>query len=104
MRLIEKSQSSPMAASWLAPAALKYRRLADRRPLVTPYHRSTRSTIALLSAYTLSGWIGADSTTGTVAGVPYTEHDDEKTMSRTPAFIAASTSVAVPSMLLRQYF
>src|SRR5262245_32799858 len=103
MRLIEKSQSSPIAASWLAPAALKYRRLTERRPLVRPYHRRMRSTIAFDSAYTLSGRIGADSTTGTSAGVPYTEHEDEKTMSRTPARIAASTRRAVPSTLLRQY-
>ena len=50
----------------------------------------------------LSGWIGASSVTGTTAGVPYTEHDDEKTMSLTPAVSIASTSFTVPVTLFSQ--
>ena len=41
--------------------------------------------------------------TGTTAGVPYTEHDDENTMSLTPAVSIASTSFTVPVTLLNQY-
>ena len=70
---------------------------------MTPYHRSIRSTVAFDSAYTLSGRMSAVSPTGTSSGVPYTEHDDENTTSRTPPRSAASTSVAVPSTLLCQY-
>ncbi|CAB4886391.1 unannotated protein [freshwater metagenome] len=70
---------------------------------VTPYQCSTRSVIALVSAYTLSGPMGADSFTGTVAGVPYTEHDEENTNCETPAPNTASMSRAEPSTLLRQY-
>jgi hypothetical protein len=40
-----------------------------------------RSTIALVSAYTLSGEMGASSVTGTVVGVPLTEQLDENTIS-----------------------
>src|SRR5688572_11896282 len=92
-----------MRASKLAPAALKYLRLTLRSPVTSPYHFRTRSTIAFVSAYTDSGWIVCDSSTGTAAGVPYTEHDDEKTTLRTPARDAASSRRTVPSTLLRKY-
>ena len=35
--------------------------------------------------------------------MPYTEHDDENTMSLTPAVSIASTSFTVPVTLLSQY-
>jgi hypothetical protein len=41
--------------------------------------------------------------TGTPAGVPWTEHDYENTMSSTPVARHASMSSTVPVTLLRQY-
>ena len=41
--------------------------------------------------------------TGTVVGVPYTEHDEENTNSRTSAARHASISSTVPATLFRQY-
>ena len=58
------SQFSPSTPSLLAPAALKYRKLTQRRPCVTPYQLMMRSIIAFVSAYTFSGLIEADSVTG----------------------------------------
>ena len=43
------------------------------------------------------------SVTGTEAGVPLTEHDDEKTIWVTPARSSASTSWTVPATLFIQY-
>ena len=70
---------------------------------MTPYQCRIRSTIALVSAYTLSGAIGASSATGITAGVPFTEQLDENTMSRTPAARIASTRSTVPPTLFTQY-
>src|SRR6478609_5561798 len=92
-----------MRLSALAPAALKYRRLTERSPWVCSYHRRIRSVVALDSAYTLSGWIGAASVTGTTAGVPYTEHEDENTIWSMPTAESASANLAVPATLLIQY-
>jgi hypothetical protein len=103
-RLSAYVQSSPSRASKLAPAALKYRRLTLRIPCTSPYQCSTRSTSAFVSAYTDSGRIACDSSTGTESGVPYTEHDDENTTWPTPARRAASSRRTVPSTLLRKYF
>src|SRR3954465_12301246 len=103
MRFRDCRQSSPMRLSSLAPAALKYRRLTERNPCVTPYQWRIRSVLAFDSAEILSGRIGAPSLTGTSAGLPYTEHDDEKTMSLTPAVSIASTNFTVPVTLLSQY-
>ena len=43
------------------------------------------------------------SVTGTVSGVPLTEHDDENTIWSTPARSRASTSCTVPATLFIQY-
>src|SRR5262245_43019677 len=93
-----------MRASDDAPAALKYRNDTERSPWHSSYQRNIRSTMSFDSAYGLSGPVGWCSSTGNVAGEPYTLHDDENTTRSTPLRCNASSSRAVPATLFAKYF